>query len=166
MAYTVDLTQGDTHRPTISREILFYKRYNMYHDNYRSQVYDRMVDIYTKAAEIRLDKQADFTDNVYKTIVNKISRVYSFGVERAFIDTKMEELYNDNSITKIMKQANRYTNAFNDMLLQISWNEDKPRFIFRYPHKTRVTLNEWGEPSEVEYFVDSDEAEPISVLFE
>jgi hypothetical protein len=129
----------------------------MLNDNFASQVGRHLTEIYTKAAEIRLDKQLDLTNNIYKTIITKISRVYSFGVQREFTDDNTAMLYEDMQINKIMKEANFFCNAFNDILIQVGWNykENKPRLIFRYPHKTEVVLDEYDQPKEVEYFVES-----------
>jgi len=133
----------------------FSLRYDMLNDNYYGQVRARLTDIYSKAADIRLDRQLDLTNNIYKTIVKKISRVYSFGFSRVFSSDDTQAMYEDLNINKMMKEANIFTNAFNDMIIQVSWNykENKPRLIFRYPHKTRVTLDEYDNPKEVEYFV-------------
>lgn len=157
MADAVDLKNAvKTSAVTLeTREYIFGNRYNMYNDNYKDQVKKRLLEIYSNAALLNMDKQIDMTNNVYKTIVNKISRVYSSGVDREFGDEKMEEVYKENRIDKYMKQANRYVNAFNDVIMQIGWDSDndKPRFLFRYPHKTKVRLDSNGNHSEVEYFV-------------
>lgn len=133
----------------------FALRYEMLNDNYSAQVKKHLTNIYTKAADIRLDRQLDLTNNIFKTITQKISRVYSFGVEREFTNDEAKDLYNELNINKLMKEANFLTNALNDVLLQVSWNykENKPRLIFRYPHKTKVILDEYDNPVEVEYFV-------------
>lgn len=144
---------------TMSRRDKFYYRYQMYNDNYRDQVKRRLSQIYVGAVSLGLDKQMDLTNNIYKTIVEKISRVYSFGVTRNTEDETLEDLINNGMIDKAMRQANRYVNAFNDVLLQVTWNytKDEPKLIFRLPHKTEVTLNEDGEVSEVEYFISRDD---------
>ena len=60
-----------------------------------------------------------------------------------------------------MNQANRYVNAFNDIVMQVARDSEgkKPKFIFRYPHKTRVVLEDMGNQKEVEYFVSKNEAD-------
>ena len=160
---TVDLRNSEpiSGLSTNSKEYIFSNRYNMYNDNYRDQVLKRLTDIYSNAAMLNMDKQLDMTNNVYKTIVNKISRVYSAGVERVFGDEAMETLYTDNRVNKYMNQANRYVNAFNDIVMQVAWDTEgnKPKFIFRYPHKTRVVLDDMGNPKEVEYFVSTNDAD-------
>lgn len=158
---TVDLKNGAPtgNLFTESREYIFGNRYKMFNDNYRTQVIKRLTDIYSKAADLKMDKQIDMTNNVYKTIVNKISRVYKQGIDREFTDDAMAELYKTSHIDKYMKQANKYVNAFNDILMQVSWDADngKPRFIFRYPHNTKVVIDDMGNPGEVEYFISIDE---------
>ena len=159
MADTVDLKNAvKTSEVTVqTREYIFGNRYNMYNDNYKDQVKRRLLEIYSNAALLNMDKQIDMTNNVYKTIVDKISRVYSAGVERKFSDESMEDIYKESRVNKYMKQANRYVNAFNDVLMQVAWDSDtmKPRFIFRYPHKTKVRVDGSGNPAEVEYFVSA-----------
>ena len=156
---TVDLKNAkpNTGLFSDSREYVFGCRYDMYNDNYRKQVEKRLKEIYENADLLKLTKQLDMTNNVYKTIINKISRVYTSGVARQFSDVNMEAVYTDSKINKYMKQANRYVNAFNDILMQVVWDSEKskPRFIFRYPHKTKVVLGADGEPAEVEYFIES-----------
>ena len=134
----------------------FTDRYNMLNDNFDYMVHNHLINIYSKANDLKLNKQLDLTNNIYKTIVTKISRVYSFGVNRTFSNETAKELYKELQIDKIMKEANMYVNAFNDVLLQVSWNYklNKPRLIFRYPHKTKVILDEYDNPKEVEYFVE------------
>ena len=140
---------------TTNRLNKFSRRYDMYNDNFEGQVKTHLSAIYTKASTLRLDKQLDLTNNIFKTIVCKISRAYSFGITREFTDENNEQVYKDLSINKTMKEANRYLNAFNDVLLQVSWDysTNKPRLIFRLPHKTKVELDEYDRPKEVEYFI-------------
>lgn len=157
MMATVDLKNAVKNNSVTasSRETIFKQRYDMLNDNYRTQALKRLREVSPTADRLGLDKQLDLTNNVMKTIVNKISRVYSSGIEREFADEAMETLYQANRLGKYMKQANKYVNAFNDVLLQVSWDyeRNKPRLIFRYPHKTEVTLDDMGEPFEVEYFI-------------
>lgn len=141
-----------------TREDIFKERYDMYHDDFRRQVEHRLEEIYVNARILRLDKQIDCTNNIYKTIVNKISKVYSYGVERDFSNDADAQVYKTMGINKIMKQANRYTNAFNDMLIQVVAMDGIPKLIFRYPHKTKVVLSDSGDVQEVEYFVGYVEA--------
>lgn len=154
------LKQKNSYKPeSKNRYEKFRLRYEMLNDNYKSQVVRHLANIYTKANEVGLDRQIDLTNNIYKTIVYKISRVYNFGVNREFSSEDTELMYKVNRIDKILKQANRYLNAFNDLLLQVSWDfeNDKPRLIFRYPHKTRVSLDDNDNPKEVEYLVSIED---------
>lgn len=142
-----------------SRRDKFWLRFRMFNDNYKDQVLTKLKEIYLKSEEIRLDKQLDLTNNIYKTIIEKISRVYAFGVSRTIGSDTLEDYYNTGIVDKTMKQANIYVNAFNDVLLQVSWNDNKqePKLIFRLPHKTEVVLNGNDELKEVEYFVETVE---------
>ena len=139
----------------LSRREKFALRYSMINDNYKSQVVRHLTNIYSKAGDIKLDRQLDLSNNIMKSILNRISRVYSFGVNREFSDELTAEMYQNLNINKIMKEANYFVNGLNDILLQVGWNYNKnePRLVFRYPHKTEVTLDEYDEVSEVEYFV-------------
>ena len=142
------------------REKKFQKRWDMFNDNYASQVLAKLQAIYVNVALIGMDKQVDLTNNIFKTITEKISRVYSSGINRDFGDNEnLRDLYSRARVSKYMKQANIYLNAFNDVLLQVSWDEDKdlPRFNFRLPHRTKVTLDNNDNVEEVEYFINYDE---------
>ena len=158
----VDLKKAVTQKEniiTLSREDKFYLRYQMYNDNFKDQVLNRLKEIYEKAAQIKIDKQLDLTNNIYTAIVERISRVYTFGSNREVSNEELSNIYSGLRINKIMNQANVYLNAFNDVLLQVAWNtkKDTPKLIFRLPHKTKVTLDENNEPRTVEYYVDKKE---------
>ena len=130
----------------------------MFNDNYSKQVNTRLSEIYSKVSSIGMDKQIDLTNNIYKTIIEKVSRVYSFGVDREFKeDSVLIDMYKDARVNKYMKQANIYLNAFNDVLLQVSWDENTlmPSFFFRLPHRTKVSTDNLGNTETVEYFVSS-----------
>lgn len=133
----------------------------MYHGNYRDQASNRLREIYSKASDIGMDKQLDMTNNIFRAIVDKTSKVYTNGVVREIADPQIEEYYKDLRIDQFMTQANKYLNAFNDIIVQVVWDaiSNKPKLIFRYPHKTRVELNEFDEPVSVEYFVSSVEGD-------
>lgn len=157
MAETVDLRNNASSRGiAVDRVSKFDMRWNMYNDNYKDQVIRKLREIYSKADVIGMDKQIDLTNNIYKTIVDKISRVYSFGIDRGFEDDALTSLYKKARVNKYMKQANKYVNAFNDVVLQVSWDEVKeiPRFNFRLPHRTKVVLDENDSIVEIEYFIE------------
>ena len=133
----------------------FALRYQMYNDNYRDQVISKLGQIYRAFAQLKLDVQINDNNNIYKQVVNSISNVYSFGVEREFENEDIQELYNDLRIDKTMAQANRYMNAFNDVIVQVSWdfNKEQPKIMLRLPHQTEVGYSQ-GEVESVAYFVE------------
>lgn len=133
----------------------FKKRYDMYNDNYDNQVIAKLGKIYRAFAQLKLDVQLNTNNNIYKQVVNAISNVYSFGVDREFENEDTQQLYNDLRIDKTMAQANRYMNAFNDVLIQVSWDDKKgqPKIMLRMPHLTEVEYVN-GEAKAVAYFVE------------
>ena len=145
-----NILSGETNRIT-----KFNRRYKMYNDNFSEQVIHKLGKIYRAFALLKLDVQLNTNNNIYKQVVNDISNVYSFGVNRTFESDAAQELYNDLRIDKTMAQANRYMNAFNDVLIQISWDFDKqiPKIMLRLPHQTEVGYNQ-GEVNWVAYFVE------------
>jgi len=130
-------------------------RYAMYNDNYDAQVITKLGKIYKAFAQLKLDVQLNTNNNVYKQVVNAISNVYSFGVNREFENDEAKALYSALRIDKTMAQANRYVNAFNDVLIQVGWDSDKeqPKIMLRLPHLTEVEYNQ-GEVVSVSYFVE------------
>jgi hypothetical protein len=133
----------------------FSLRYEMYNDNYRNQVVNKLGQIYRAFAQLKLDVQINDNNNIYKQVVNAISNVYSFGVERKFDNEDNQQMYEALRIDKTMAQANRYVNAFNDVLVQVSWDSKKeqPKIMLRLPHLTEVGYNQ-GEVESVAYFVE------------
>ena len=133
----------------------FALRYAMYNDNYNNQVISKLGQIYRAFAQLKLDVQINDNNNIYKQVINAISNVYSFGVNREFENEDNQELYNNLRIDKVMSQANRYMNAFNDVLIQVSWdsNKEQPKIMLRLPHQTEVGYNQ-GEVEWVAYFVE------------
>jgi len=141
----------------------FKLRYEMYNDNYREQIIYKLGEIYRAFSQLKLDVQINDNYNIYKQVVNAISNVYSFGVEREFENEDVKDLYSKLRINKTMAQANRYLNAFNDLLIQISWDDKKqmPKIMLRLPHNTEV---EWeqNEVKSVKYFVEmTDQKEEL-----
>lgn len=131
----------------------FQLRYEMYSDNFRKQVETKLGQIYRAFAELKLDVQLHANTNLYKQIINEVSKVYSYGVERE-LDDEVQELYNSLRIDKTMAQANRYLNAFNDLVIQVGWDSklEQPKLMLRLPHKTDVHYED-GEVHSVKYFV-------------
>ena len=141
----------------------FSMRYAMYNDNYRDQVVEKLGQIYKAFAALKLDVQINDNNNLYKQVVNSISNVYSYGVSRIFNDsdtstdndTSTQKLYTAAlRVDKVMTQANRYMNAFNDVLLQVTWDSEKeiPMLMLRLPHHTIVEYS-GGKVESVRYFV-------------
>jgi len=137
----------------IKRQNKFQLRYEMYNDNYAPQVVNKLGQIYTSFAELKLDVQLHTNTNIYKQVVNTISNVYSYGVERE-VEDDVKELYSTLRVDKTMAQANRYLNAFNDVILQVGWDsaKEQPKLMIRQPHKTEVDYVD-GEVEAVRYFV-------------
>lgn len=140
----------------LTREQRFYYRYKMYNDDYRELVLRRMLQIYPKAYDILLTAQIDLTNNIFKKIINRISRVYSFGVDRIIEDEKTKEIYKQLNIDSFMIEADKKLNAFNDLVIQVAWDykNNKPALIFRYPHELEVEMDQFGNVEEIEYLVE------------
>lgn len=142
--------------PTTKNRLEKFKlRYDMYNDNYREQVIHKLGQLYRAFSQLKLDVQINDNYNIFKQVVNAISNVYSFGVDREFDNDAIAELYQDLRINKTMAQANRYMNAFNDLLIQVSWDDKKemPKIMLRLPHNTEVEYSQ-GEVKSVQYFVE------------
>ena len=133
----------------------FALRKAMYDDNYDDQVISKLGRIYRAFAELKLDVQLNTNNNVMKQVVNATSNVYSFGVNRDFESDDAQELYNNLRVDKVMSQANRYMNAFNDVLVQVSWDsaKEQPKIMLRLPHQTEVGYSQ-GAVEWVAYFVE------------
>ena len=138
-----------------SRLAKFQRRYEMYNDNYNDQVVSKLGQIYRAFAQLKLDVQINDNNNIYKQVINAVSNVYSFGVNRTFESDDAQELYNELRIDKTMAQANKYMNAFNDVLVQVSWDgkKEQPKVMLRLPHLTEVGYSS-GEVEWVAYFVE------------
>lgn len=139
----------------------FKKRFDMFNDDYRGQVEERLGLIYSSFRELKLDVQLHHSTNVYKQIIKRISKVYSYGVNRQFDNETHAELYEQLRINKLMNQANIYLNAFNDVLVQVAYDVDKgtPKLFLRLPHQTEVDYFN-GELNSVQYFIGMiDDAE-------
>jgi len=142
-------------RSETNRLIKFKRRYDMYNDNFDDQVISKLGKIYRAFAQLKLDVQLNTNNNLYKQIVNAISNVYSFGVTRTIDNDDLAELYSTLRIDKTMTQANRFVNAFNDVILQVGWdfNKEQPKLLIRLPHLTEVDFGD-SEVQSVMYFVE------------
>jgi len=153
--YPTNDIRNQTIKSDSNRLRKFALRYEMYNDNYRDQVISKLGQIYRAFAQLKLDVQINDNNNIYKQVVNAISNVYSFGVNREFENEDVQELYNQLRIDKTMAQANRYVNAFNDVIIQVSWDfkKEQPKIMLRLPHQTEVEYSQ-GEVKSVAYFVE------------
>jgi len=153
--YPTNDIRNQTIKSDSNRLRKFALRYEMYNDNYRDQVISKLGQIYRAFAQLKLDVQINDNNNIYKQVVNAISNVYSFGVNREFENEDVQELYNQLRIDKTMAQANRYVNAFNDVIIQVSWDfkKEQPKIMLRLPHQTEVDYSQ-GEVKSVAYFVE------------
>lgn len=138
----------------INRLYKFKKRYEMFHDDYRGQIEEKLGLVYSAFRELKLDVQLHHSTNLYKQVVERISQVYSFGVERVFTNEAHQMAYDELRVNKVMNQANIYLNAFNDVLLQVGYDADKstPKLFLRLPHQTEVEYQN-GELNSVQYFI-------------
>ena len=153
--YTRNDIRNKTFDTGTNRLKKFALRYSMYNDNYNNQVVSKLGQIYRAFAQLKLDVQINDNNNIYKQVINATSNVYSFGVDRTFESDDAKALYNDLRIDKTMAQANKYMNAFNDVLVQVSWDSKKeqPKIMLRLPHQTEVGYSQ-GEVEWVAYFVE------------
>ena len=153
--YTRNDIRNKTFDTGTNRLKKFALRYSMYNDNYNNQVVSKLGQIYRAFAQLKLDVQINDNNNIYKQVINATSNVYSFGVDRTFESDDAKALYNDLRIDKTMAQANKYMNAFNDVLVQVSWdsNKEQPKIMLRLPHQTEVGYSQ-GEVEWVAYFVE------------
>jgi len=153
--YTRNDIRNTTFDTGTNRLKKFALRKAMYDDNYNTQVVSKLGQIYRAFAQLKLDVQINDNNNIYKQVINATSNVYSFGVDRTFESDDAQDLYNDLRIDKTMAQANKYMNAFNDVLVQVSWDSKKeePKIMLRLPHQTEVGYSQ-GEVEWVAYFVE------------
>ena len=84
---TVDLRNAEPipSLHTDTREYVFGKRYDMYSDNYKKQVTDRLTEIYANASLLKMDKQLDLTNNVYNKVMNLHNKI---GNSASFLNYK------------------------------------------------------------------------------
>lgn len=125
----------------------FSYRNKMLNDNFYSQVELELGNVYTKSKELGLISQIDDTNNLYRMIVEEISKVYDSGVTRTFddddtIQEDMTMLYDELEITEVLIQSNRYMNAFNDCLLQVGVDDNQDFTLkLRRPDNTIVVTD-------------------------
>lgn len=138
----------------------FNYRYRMLSDDFYDQVCIELGNIYTEAVKLGLITQVDDTNNVYKMVMEEISKVYKDEPTREFDEStqvEMETLYELMNITEIMEQINLYTNAFNDCLLQVGVKDEKLNLKIRRPDNTVVVTNEDGDLTKVAIFLHKED---------
>ena len=64
----------------------FSYRNMMLNDNFYAQVEKELGNVYSKAQELGLISQIDDTNNLFRMIIEEISKVYDGGVVRSFSD--------------------------------------------------------------------------------
>ena len=138
-----------------------FDRYKLYHDNYKDLAVARMLEIYSKANELKLTNQIDLTNNVFKSVIEQISQVYSYGFKRSLENETILDLYKQMNFDSFMIETDKKLNAFNDIVIQVAFDYKRniPQLIFRYPHRTKVRTDDFLNPIEVEYFVEQVENE-------
>ena len=116
-------------------------RNTMLSDDFYNQVVLELGNVYEAAVELGLITQIDDTNNLYRMVMEEISKVYHEEPIRKFDEAAqddMTELYKELEVTKIMKQSNLYMIAFNDCLIQVGTAEDKLTIRLRRPDNTVV----------------------------
>lgn len=125
----------------------FSYRNNMLNDNFYAQVELELGNVYSKSKELGLISQIDDTNNLFRMVVEEISKVYDNGVSREFdenesIQEDMELLYDSINANEILKQSNIYMNAFNDCLIQVGVKDDNFTLKLRRPDNTIVKTDD------------------------
>lgn len=139
----------------------FSYRNNMLNDNFYDQVEKELGNVYSQAKKLGLISQIDDTNNLFRMIIEEITKVYDGGVERLFDDNEtiqedMEMLYDELNIDGVMNQSNLYINAFNDCLLQIGVKDDNFTIKLRRPDNTIVKFNDDLELEAVYVYVNEE----------
>lgn len=123
----------------------FYHRYCMLNDNFYDQVVCEMGNIYEAAMELGLITQIDDTNNLYRMVMEEISKVYKEEPKRNFdeaVQDEMDTYYKLIKATNILNQSNLYMNAFNDCLIQVGVDNDDIKLRLRRPDNTVVKYDE------------------------
>jgi len=134
----------------------FARRKQMLNDNFYAQVEQELGNVIVSADDTGLIDQIDDTNNLFRMVVEEISKVYDVEPQREFSTNKteqeeMETLYKELDTTEILEQSNVYMNAFNDVLIQVGFNDDDKKFTLklRTPENTIVVADDDLKPEEV-----------------
>lgn len=123
----------------------FHYRYCMLNDNFYDQVISEMGNIYEAAMELGLITQIDDTNNLFKMVMEEISKVYKEEPVRKFDESAQDEMdtyYKLIKVTNVLKQSNLYMNSFNDCLIQVGVDNDDIKLRLRRPDNTVVTYDD------------------------
>lgn len=138
------------------RIVKFSRRKQMLNDNFYPQVEEELGNVITSADDTGLIDQIDDTNNLFRMVMEEISKVYDKEPLREFSSndadqTVMEELYSELEVTEILEQSNLYMNAFNDVLLQVGYIKEDKEFTLklRTPENTIVMVDDNLELKEV-----------------
>lgn len=116
-------------------------RNTMLNDDFYNQTTLELGNVYEAALELGLITQIDDTNNLFRMVMEEISKVYHEEPMRKFDEAAQEdmtELYKQLEVSKIMKQSNLYMNAFNDVLVQVGTADEKLKLRLRRPDNTVV----------------------------
>ena len=141
-------------------------RNSMLNDNFYQQVVLELGNIYKKSMELGLISQIDDTNNLYRMVLEEISKVYDGGVERTFdeneaIQEDMKLLYEEINADEMLEQSNLYINAFNDCLIQVGVKDDNFTLKLRRPDNTIVKYDDDLNLLEVYVFGGEDKGKQV-----
>ena len=123
----------------------FALRKNMLNDNFFQQVYEELGRVVVSAKDTGLIDQIDDTNNIFKMVIDEISKAYKEAPVRIFSNEAFEKIYSDLNIDEVMRQSNVYMNAFNDVLLQVGVDDGKATLRLRTPDNTIIRHNDLDE---------------------
>ena len=141
----------------------FNLRYKMYHDDYKKQVELKLGQIYRAFVELKLDVQINKNFNIFKRVINDISGAYTSKPTREFTNEEFKDMYSIGRVNKYMKRCEQYVNAFNDILLQVDYDEEKgkPKLIIRTPDKFVVEMDDNDNIVSIAYIVGLTDSSTI-----
>lgn len=112
------------------------RRKRMLNDNFYDLVEKELGNVITSACETGLIEQIDDTNNIFKMVIEEISKVYDVEPTRFFSDneteqTEMEDLYKKIEMTNVLEQSNIYMNAFNDCLIHLGYDSATGKYTVK-----------------------------------
>ena len=96
---------------------------------------------------LEVSKYTNTTHNLFKNVINRISKVYNKSPRRHFVgsvqDTQIiQNIYKRIKIDQKWKKINRYVNAVNDVLLQVIWRNSDIDVDILTPNVVTIIQNE------------------------